>query len=396
MRKLILIVLPLLLLIVSFTVAQARKEGPPRDYIVVLKDNVEVELATDQMSSEGQFSAEERYHQSVRGYKAKFNSNQLERVRRDKRVKFVSEDREVSVANHLSGTAVQTLPTGINRVEADINTNEANGVGVAVLDTGIQLSHPDLAANIIANKTCVKRTSNANDDNGHGTHVAGTIAALDNTAGVVGVASQAKLIAVKVLDRRGNGTWSGVICGLDWVVANAATYNIKVMNMSLAGGGTSDNNCGNSNFDALHLAICRVRDAGITVVVATGNSSANAANFVPAAYDDSVITVSALADSDGASSGVGIPTSYGADDTFASFSNYGSAVDIAAPGVNIYSTWRGSSYATISGTSMATPHVAGAAALYLKTNPGATWIPVRNALISVAEPLGAGHTDPSR
>jgi subtilisin family serine protease len=264
-----------------------------------------------------------------------------------------------------------------------------------VVDTGIQLNHPDLSPNIVANKTCVKRTSTGTDDNGHGTHVAGTIAAVNNTSGVVGVASQAKLIAVKVLDRRGSGTWSGVICGLDWVVANATKYNIKVVNMSLGGGGSSDNNCGNSNNDALHKAVCRVRDAGITVVVAAGNSNANAATSVPAAYDDSVVTVSALVDSNGVAGGGGPPTGYGADDTFASFSNWGTPVDIAAPGVNIYSTYKGSSYTTMSGTSMASPHVAGAAALYLKNNPSATWTQVRSALLSVAEPLGAGHTDPS-
>ena len=146
--------------------------------------------------------------------------------------------------------------------------------------------------------------------------------------------------------------------------------------------GASHNNCGNTNNDALHKAICRARDAGVTIIVAAGNSGANTNNYVPASYDDAVITVSALADSDGKLGGLGAALSYGADDTFATFSNYGSAVDIGAPGVNIYSTWIGNTYKTISGTSMASPHVAGAAALYIATHPTAQWTEVKNALVS--------------
>jgi subtilisin family serine protease len=266
---------------------------------------------------------------------------------------------------------------------------------VAVIDTGIDLTHPDLKDNIVANKTCVTGTASGNDDNGHGSHVAGTIAAANNTIGVLRVAPKAKLFAVKVLNAQGSGTWSSVICGVDWVTANAASYNIKVANMSLGGGGSSDNNCGNSNFDALHKAICKSRDAGVTYMVAAGNSGANASNSVPAAYDDAVITVSALADSDGQPGGTGAATSYGADDTFATFSNYGSVVDLGGPGVSIYSTYKNKGYATLSGTSMSSPHVAGSAALYLKTNPSASWTSVRDGLKAAGEPLGAGHTDPS-
>ncbi|RJQ35612.1 peptidase S8, partial [Candidatus Parcubacteria bacterium] len=125
------------------------------------------------------------------------------------------------------------------------------------------------------------------------------------------------------------------------------------------------------------------------------NSNADATKSVPAAYDDAVITVSALADSDGKEGGLGSGTSYGADDTFASFSNWGTPVDIGAPGVSIYSTWLKKEYKTISGTSMASPHVAGAAALYIAANPGALWSDVRAALIGNGEATGAGHTDPS-
>ncbi len=395
MRK-ILFLLSISFLVSSFVPVVAQKPQEPKNYIVVFKDNVNVDQVTDEMASKHKFVWENKYSHLLKGYSAQLSSEEVNSIKKDVRVKFISEDRSVSTAARgFVTTASQVLPTGVSRINAQTNLNEGTGVGVAVVDTGIQLSHPELAANIVANTTCVRRTFNGNDDNGHGTHVAGTIAALDNTAGVVGVASQVKLIAVKVLDRNGSGSWSNVICGLDWVVAHASVYNIKVVNMSLGGSGGSDNNCGLTNNDALHAAICRVRDAGITIAVAAGNNNANASTFVPAAYDDSVITVSALADSDGAAGGFGSITSYGADDTFATFSNWGSVVDIAAPGVSIYSTYKGSTYATLSGTSMATPHVTAAAALYIHSHPGSTWTQVRDALVASGEVVGSGHTDPS-
>ena len=293
-----------------------------------------------------------------------------------------------------SGSPSQTVPTGISRIGLN-GTNEGTGIGVAVIDTGIDLTHPDLAVNIVANTTCVDGTTNGNDDHGHGTHVAGTIAAANNSIGVVGVAPQAKLIAVKTMDSTGTGSYSSIICGVDWITTHAAQYNIKVANMSLIGGGSNDNNCGLTNGDALHQAICNSRNAGVTYVVAAGNSSARIGQFVPASYNDAVITVSALTDSDGISGGTGPATGFGADDTFANFSNYGTNIDLGAPGVDIYSTYFGSGYATMSGTSMATPHVAGAAALYIKTHPSATWTQVRDNLRSLGEANGAGHTDPS-
>jgi subtilisin family serine protease len=164
--------------------------------------------------------------------------------------------------------------------------------------------------------------------------------------------------------------------------------------MSLGGGGTSDDNCGNSNQDALHKALCRSAQAGVTYVVAAGNWGANATGTVPAAYDDTLITVSALADSDGKPFGMGTSTSYGADDTFASFSNYGSIVDIGAPGADIFSTFKGGQYTKMSGTSMASPHVAGAAAAYIQANPSATWREVRDNLRALSYSLYSGHTDP--
>lgn len=401
----------------------------PDQYIVVYKDTVSnPDSVTDDLEKIHSLKSKIRFAKVLKGYSAVFTQEKLERVKRDPRVAFVTEDKEISMLFHTTrrrptktptktrtptpvksptptftktptstpttSVNTQSIPSGVSRIGLNA-TNEGEGIGVAILDTGIDLDHSDLAANIVANKSCISGAATGDDDQGHGTHVAGTVAAVNNSFGVIGVAPQAKLIAVKVLNSQGSGSYSSLICGIDWVTANVSNYNIKVANMSLGGGGSSDDNCGNSNGDALHLAICRSRDAGVTYVAAAGNNSSNAANSVPAAYDDTVITVSALADSDGQSGGLGPATSYGADDTFATFSNYGRVVDLGAPGVSIYSTYKNNGYASMSGTSMSTPHVAGAAALYLKTNPSASWTSVRDGLKAAGEPLGAGHTDPS-
>src|SRR5829696_7659641 len=257
--------------------------------------------------------------------------------------------------------------------------DERLDVDVAIIDTGIDLDHPDLNVHAAGAKNCSTGRS-ADDGNGHGTHVAGTVGALDNAAGVVGVAPGARLWPVRVLNNAGSGSWSSVICGIDFVTAHAS--EIEVANMSLGGTGADDRNCGNSNNDALHRAICRSVAAGVTYAVAAGNESDNAANHVPAAYDE-VITVSALADFNGLPGGGAAATCRSdVDDTFADFSNYGPDVDIIAPGVCIYSSWKGAGYNTISGTSMATPHVTGGAALYLATHAGASPATVKSALLT--------------
>lgn len=208
-----------------------------------------------------------------------------------------------------------------------------------------------------------------NDGNGHGTHVAGTIGAYNNTEGVVGVAPGIPIYSVRVLNNAGSGTWSSVACGIDWVTANAASKHIRVANMSLGGSGADDGNCGNSNNDAMHKAICGSVAAGVTYVVAAGNSNTDFAGFVPAAYDE-VLTVTAIADFDGQYGRGAVPTCRtDVDDTAADFSNFtlaGAADEghtIAAPGVCIQSTWKGGGYNMISGTSMAAPPITGTAAL---------------------------------
>jgi subtilisin len=347
------------------------------------------------------------YGSALRGYAAAVPSNRLAALRSDPRVAFISPDRRVTAL-------AQTLPTGVNRINAEDKANNGSGVDVAVLDTGIDLDHPDLAANIVGGRNC-STGKTFDDGNGHGTHVAGTIAAVDDAAGVVGVAPEADLWAVRVLNKNGSGTWSSVICGVDFVDSKSpakvpvGAEPIAVANMSLGGGGSDDGNCGNTNNDALHKAICQAVADGVTFVVAAGNSSANVKDASPAAYNE-VITVSALADSNGAPCGAGPATGYGADDTFASFSNFGTLASdlahmVAAPGVSINSTYRGGGYRNLSGTSMASPHAAGWAALYVAANPGATPGGVLAAMQATGEPAGTNfggecatgvsHTDPS-
>jgi subtilisin len=206
------------------------------------------------------------------------------------------------------------------------------------------------------------------------------------------VAPQARLWAVRVLNNSGSGSWSSVICGVDWVDARSPARGgpIDVANMSLGGTGSDDGNCGSTNDDALHRAICRAVADGVTFAVAAGNESDDVRRHVPAAYDE-VIAVTAVADSNGLPCGGGNATSYGADDTFASFSNRAAlaadvAHTVAAPGVAIRSTWKAGKYKSISGTSMATPHVAGWAALFLATHPGASPAGVLNTMRSTGEP----------
>jgi len=300
-------------------------------------------------------------------------------------------------ADGMATTAAQTTPTGVDRSDAELSsTANINGsdqrvdVDVAVIDTGIDLAHPDLNVYVPGAKNCSTGRS-ANDGNGHGSHVAGTIGGVDNGAGVVGIAPGARLWPVRVLNNSGSGSFSAIICGIDWVTAHAS--EIEVANMSLGGPGDDSSPCG-TNRDALHEAICASVAAGVTYVVAAGNSAADARTSVPAAYDE-VVTVSALADFNGLPGGDAAATCRAdVDDTFADFSNYGDDVDIIAPGVCIYSTWKGGGYTTISGTSMASPHVAGGAALYKATHPTASPSAVKSALQAAATTNWSTGTDP--
>lgn len=348
----------------------------PDHYIVVFQDHVNARAVAAEHARDHSFTPAHVYEHALKGYAARMSSNAVARIRADNRVLFISDDREV--------WATDEVPTGVNRIEGNLSStlsgngseavSEAVNVGVAVIDTG---SGPHSELNIAGGKNCSTGRS-YNDGNGHGTHVAGTIAARNNGSNIVGVAPGAPLYSVRVLNNFGSGSWSSVICGIDWVTANAATKGIKVANMSLGGGGSDDGNCGKSNSDALHKAICNSVAAGVTYVVAAGNDNQNLAGFVPAAYNE-VLTVTAMADFNGQPGGGADWTCRSdMDETAADFSNFAGIADaghtIAAPGVCIKSTWKGGGYNTISGTSMASPHVAGAAALCIavgKCTPGA-------------------------
>jgi len=360
-----LVVAMAILMPAATSVAAPTPARAPGHYIVVLRDSV---------ADPGAVAAEHRarygaevsfvYGSALRGYAATIPDANLARVRADRRVQFVGPDGQVTAS-------AQTVPTGIDRIQADTSSQlsgngsgAVSGVAVAVIDTG---SGPHADLNVVGGKNCSTGRS-YNDGNGHGTHVAGTIGAKDDGAGVVGVAPGVPIYSVRVLNNSGSGSWSSVACGIDWVTANKTRLGIKVASMSLGGAGTDDGNCGNSNNDALHKAICGSVAAGVTYVVAAGNDGRDLKGFTPAAYNE-VLTVTAEADFNGQPGGGAAATCRSdVDETAADFSNYATlsadqAHTIAAPGVCILSTWKGGGLNTISGTSMATPHVSGVAAL---------------------------------
>jgi subtilisin family serine protease len=274
----------------------------------------------------------------------------LESIQNNPNVAYVEPDSIVTYQ-------AQVTPTGVDRSGADKSSTMAgdgqgnvSGVTVAIIDTGIDLDHPDL--NVIMDQTFVAGTPSGDDDEGHGTHVAGIVAAKDDSEGVVGVAPGANLIALKVLDSTGSGSLSSIIRAIDWVAANADL--VDVVNMSLGG----------RHSQAELDAIDRATDRGVIFVVAAGNEHIDAINTSPANSPDA-ITVSAIADSDGRCGAAGPATTRGADDSFATYSNFGRVIDIAAPGTNILSTLPDGQFGRLTGTSMASPHVAGAAAVWV-------------------------------
>lgn len=255
----------------------------------------------------------------------------------------------------------QIVPTGVSRAGVPKDGSHLDiaspiNADIAIVDSGIT---PLEDLQVDGGYSCLGSSSAWQDDNGHGTHVAGIAAAKDNDVGVVGVAPGARLWAVKVLDKNGGGAFSDVICGLDWVAGHANT--IDVANLSLSG----SQKRGSCTDQPLHIAICSVVNAGVTVVVAAGNQGTNADQRVPASYPE-VITVSGFSDSDGKPGGLGPKPCWAShDDMFLSFTNYGPSVDIAAPGGCITSYNQNGALDSESGTSEASPHVAGAVANYV-------------------------------
>ncbi len=356
----LLIVVLLIVILVVNTSSSVQAANPAGSrYIIVFKEPFNPVVEAANLAQVYGLTPGFIYQDALKGMSAVVPEGRLLALQHDPRVSYVVEDMQRSIDT-------QTVPTGIRRIFADTNPNIAiDGVDdyrvdvdVAVIDTGIDLQHPDL--NVVGGVTCLGNIMRASckpggdDDHYHGTHVAGTIGALDNGIGVVGVAPGARLWAVKVLDSSGSGWSSEIIAGINWVAANAST--IEVANMSLGGSGFNQ-----AEYDAIQGAVNR----GVAFAVAAGNNDDDARNYSPGGFNN-VLSVSALADFDGLPGGLGDPTCRtDQDDTLADFSNWGPEVDVAAPGVCILSTYplEQGEYGTISGTSMASPHAAGALAL---------------------------------
>ena len=357
-----------------------------------------------------------RYGSALFGFAGQIPEGRLQAFENDPRVRYVDLDAPVAIpvpratgpkrctsdptlpgcSGGGGSSSVQALPWGVDRIDADLNGGTGAGVHVYVIDTGIDADHPDLQAHLgngFAVTSCKGGGCKArwDDDHSHGTHVAGTIGAIDNTIDVVGVAPGVTLHAVKVLNRNGSGSRSGVIAGIDWVTQQVTSRGEPaVANMSLGGSGSKTGTCDAGGFtgsDSYHQAICNAAHAGVVFAVAAGNDGADAELAVPAAYDDAVITVTATSD----------------PDNWPSWSNWGNGtatapgpapVRLAAPGVNILSTGMGGGTATKSGTSMAAPHVAGALALYLDSYDGSpdygAFTGARDTLLTKAEPTSGG------
>ena len=331
------------------------------------------------------------YQHAVNGFSADLPQAAIDALSRNPSVLSITPDRVVA---SIGATALD-IPTGYDRIEADLaNPNSsAADVDIAILDTGVKIGHPDI--NLVQATDCTSSlfgscvaNNNLDDGHGHGSHVAATSAAKSNGVGTTGVAPGARVWSVKVLDDQGQGMLSWIIAGVDTVTAYSG--DIEVANMSLSG------QFSEQLFDT---AIANSVAAGVFYAVAAGNLASDAATFSPANHPD-VMSVSAVADGDGAAGGEGAFACRPGetDDQFASFSNYGSVVDIAAPGVCIYSAWNDNGYRMASGTSMAAPHVAGAAALYIAqtgrdqdgsgTVDGNDVASVRQALLADALPQG--------
>ncbi len=338
--------------------ASAGGRAIPGSYIVVFKNGQSRDLdgMVNQLANRHNFLARFRYRNALNGFAANLTPRALSELRADPRVDYIEENQE------FHASVVQSPATwGIDRIDqtdrplSNSYTYNATGTGVDayIIDTGIRFTHSEFGGRAVTGFDAVTAGGTAADQNGHGTHVAGTVG-----GSTYGVAKNVHLIAVRVLDATGSGTTAGVISGIDWVTGNHTT-NPAVANMSLGGGvsATLDAAVRNSILD------------GVTYCIAAGNSAVNASTQSPADVAEA-ITVCA---SD-------------INDAFATFSNFGAGCDIIAPGVNITSSWFTSDVATntISGTSMATPHVTGAAALYLEANPTATPAAVSAALVAAS------------
>jgi subtilisin family serine protease len=356
-----------LLTLIALALPASGAAAPPDSYIVVLKDSVSSpgDVARDHARANGA-QVSFVYGHALKGYAARIPAARLNAVRNDSRVDYVAPDGDVTAFAPPPGKGwnkppASTFPSwGLDRIDQRLlpfdnqylYTSTGAGVTAYIIDTGIRTTHADFGGRASSGYDAVDGGT-ADDCNGHGTHVAGTVGGT-----TYGVAKGVSLVAVRVLNCSGSGTWSGVIAGINWVVANHGSAP-AVANMSLGGGANSP----------VDTAVQSMIDDGVSTAVAAGNSSANACSYSPARV--------------GAAMTIGATTS---SDSRASYSNYGSCLDWFAPGSSIKSDWSTSDTATntISGTSMATPHTAGAAARYLQGNTSASPLTVRNALATSA------------
>lgn len=327
-------------------------------YIVVFKNDVQdVDGEAERIAAKHAGAVKYKYKAALKGFALELSDAEVVALRAEPSVAYVEQDQTMSIS-----TTQSPATWGIDRIDqrtlplSGTYTYNADGTGVTVyiIDTGINFTHTEYAGRASTGIDEVTSGGTAVDCNGHGSHVSGTVGGT-----TYGVAKQVKLVAVRVLDCSGSGTYSGVIAGIDWVTQHRILP--AAANMSLGGGYSA----------ALNSAVENSSASGVVYAIAAGNSTADACNYSPASAP-SAITVGATDNTD----------------TFAYFSNFGTCVDINAPGVNITSAWIGSNTATntISGTSMATPHVAGAAALYLQGHASATAQQVRDALVNNATP----------
>ena len=353
-------------------------------YIVVLKPGADVTKAVSKAKGVGA-TVSQTYKFALSGFAANIPTDKVSAISADASVAFVAADGVVSSGfkppTKCTTPPCQVIDTGILRIDADeSSTRSGDGQGavnvnVAVFDAGVG-PHSDL--NIAGGKSCNGARSFA-DEAGHGTAVAGIIAAKDNNFGTVGVAPGARIWSVKVLDRYGNGRTSSILCGLDWTVSTRSdsdpANDIQVANLSLNDAGQDDGACGTLNKDSVHRAVCAGAQAGIAFVVSAGNESQDVANTILGSYDE-VLNVTAMNDYDGEPGGKAAPRcgvpSPNPDDAPASYSNYTTGSElahtVAAPGTCLQSLWFGDRYASgLVGTSFAAPHAAGVAALCIST-----------------------------